>query len=76
MDTKTRIWRDSRTQIHDQTHARYEDILGRISTGVFILEPTHAGACQLDVVFVNEMGARFFGRLDGRADEILDDAAT
>lgn len=41
----------------------YEMILGQIATGVFILETAIAGdPTSLEVVVVNEMGSRFFGR--------------
>ena len=42
---------------------QYEAILGQIATGVFILETSVPGdARSLEVVVVNEMGRRFFGR--------------
>lgn len=53
----------------------YEAILGQIATGVFILETAVPGdPTTLEVVVVNEMGRRFFGR--GLEDEcrVLADA--
>lgn len=78
MTTAARIWNtttDRGTASVDRL-AQYEDILGQIATGVFILEPIDANvASSLEITFVNEMGARFFGRSDGSADEVLNDAS-
>jgi len=78
MTTAARIWnnRTDGSAASVDRMAHYENILGQIATGVFILEPTDPNVpFNLEITFVNEMGARFFGRSDGSADEVLSDAS-
>lgn len=54
---------------------QYEAILGQIATGVFILETVVPGDSRtLEVVVVNEIGSRFFGRGTGDECQVLADA--
>lgn len=79
MTTAARIWN---TAARPAAHAgepdrlpQYENILGQIATGVFILEPTVLGdSSTLQVTFVNEMGATFFGHTASSVDQVLSDA--
>ncbi len=78
MTTAARIWNnaDDAADASSKRLAQYEGILGQIATGVFILEqqdPALPGG--LEITFVNEMGARFFGRAAGSIDEVLSDAS-
>lgn len=81
MTTAARVW--DTTRRHAPADERfgvradqYEQILGQIATGVFIMEPAVPGvASSLEVTFVNEMGALFFGRTVGSAPEVLADAS-
>lgn len=78
MTTAARIWNNT-TDTADTSAERasqYEQILGEMATGVFILEPQDPNdPLSLEITFVNEMGARFFGRSVGSADEVLSDAS-
>ena len=79
MTTAARIWNNSSETAEtpaDRMH-QYERILGQIATGVFILEPVDPREPKsLSITFVNEMGAKFFGRAAGTAEQVLDDADT
>lgn len=78
MTTAARIWnqQDAPGEIASGRRLRrYEQILGQIATGVFILEPRIAqDPDSLEVTFVNEMGARFFGRIGDTGSQVLRDA--
>lgn len=78
MTTAARIWNnttDTADTSADRT-SQYEQILGQIATGVFILEPRDPNdPLSLEITFVNEMGARFFGRSAGSVAEVLSDAS-
>ena len=78
MTTAARIWNNANDTAETSTDRvlQYERILGQIATGVFILEPHDpSNPLSLEITFVNEMGARFFGRSVGSTDEVLSDAS-
>lgn len=78
MTTAARIWNNANGAAVSPSvrMVQYEAILGQIATGVFILEPRDRNRLlRLEVTFVNEMGARFFGRSNGSVDEVLSDAS-
>lgn len=78
MTTAARIWNNASDAGDTATDrmVHYERILGQIATGVFILEPTDPRNLKsLEITFVNEMGARFFGRSEGSVDQVLSDAS-
>ncbi|MEM7095167.1 MAG: PAS domain-containing protein [Actinomycetota bacterium] len=78
MASMAKVW-DERAvpTTHSGTYRldQYEAILGQIATGVFILEERILGRPEsLEVTFVNEMAARFFGRTSSSNSEVLLDA--
>lgn len=79
MTTAARIWNTASSSPaltgEPSRLPQYESILGQIATGVFILEPRVPGdSTTLEVTFVNEMGARFFGRMTSSVEQVLSDA--